>query len=146
MVIVALTLAVSGCVAEAPEPLTLDQIRDMSMSTEQKQLDMPEGFPLQVPVIEGEVVVASVYDQGNGVWLYDLRTEHAWASAAEWYRRMYPIANWELLSEVPMSNGEVITLEFAKGDARSTVVVRYEDGGALVEASVALGAPASDTF
>lgn len=138
--------ALSGCVADAPEPLTLDQIRDMGMSLEQKQADLPEGFPVQVPVIAGEVLLVSDYDQGNGLWLYDIHTDYELASAAEWYRRMYPIANWELLRDTPQSNGEVVTLEFAKGDARSTVVVRLDEGGALVEASVAFDAPASDTF
>lgn len=141
-----LVFALAGCVADAPEPLTHDQVREMGMPAEQKRADLPPGFPVQVPVVAGEVVAASEFDQGDGVWLYDLRTDYEWASVAEWYRRTYPIANWQLLSELTSAAGDAATLEFVKGAARSTVVVRSEPEGTLVEATVSLDAPASDVF
>lgn len=149
-------LALAGCGRESGAPsapvrsaapadtLTIDEIRDMSMSTDDKRRAMPPEFPSPVPVIEGEIAEASA---AGGVVFYTLRAAGSHEQTAEWYRRMYVIANWTLIrdSSVEGPEGPTRILQFEKGDAGSTISVRSGNGGgSVVEGTVTVGTVSSE--
>ena len=121
--------------------LSLDQIRDLSMSTQSKS-EMAAGFPVPLPVIDGMVVEARLLPvEGAGEWIYIIELSSAPETVFEWYSRAYPIANWQIDSaEQVTEGGEVATtLEMTKGSAHSRITIRPDGSGARVEAEISIG-------
>jgi hypothetical protein len=122
----------------------------MAMKMERKQAEMPAGFPVQVPVVDGTIGPGVAYDEGNGLWIYEITAPYPSATVVEWYRRAYTNANWVVLgqNEAETAQGLAVTLELEKGaGARSMVTVRPAgEGKALVEATVGIGAPTGATY
>jgi hypothetical protein len=150
VVLVVAALGTGGCATSGPVTLSTEQVVSMAMKTERKRAVLPQDFPAQVPVIEGTIGPASFYDEGNGLWIYEISAEHTPVEVVEWYKRAYTNANWIVIAEesAATGDGEAVTLELEKGaGARSVITVRPADeGAALVEATVGIGAPIGETY
>ncbi len=128
--------------------LTLDEVREMSMSVSDKS-EMATGFPTPLPVIDGTVLaVEQLPVEGGGEWFYAIETTESPETVLEWYSRAYPIANWQVTSayEVTRNDSTVTTLEMTKGDASSRVTIQSTDVGTLVEVHIAIGSEGAVTL
>lgn len=121
----------------------------MAMDNGRKTQEIASDFPFQVPVLDGEVGDTEVLSPGS-VWVYELSTPHSPVEVAEWYRRAYVNANWELEEEGQtrdaVLHGEA--LYFVKGAGAESVIEISDDGssGTVVMATVALGAGIRQTY
>ena len=121
--------------------LPLDEIRDLSMSTQSKS-EMAVGFPVPLPVIDGMVVEARLLPvEGAGEWTYIIELSSAPETVFEWYSRAYPIANWQIDSAQQITeDGEITTtLEMTKGSAHSRITISPVGSGTRVEAEISIG-------
>ena len=159
--LVAFALVLAGCTnaadisspapAPAPAPelpertLTLDEIRDLSM-TSQAKAALHAGFPTQLPVMDGRVLdVRPLPVEGGEEWTYALQVEYPYAVVFEWYSRAYPVASWQIasLSTLGSDEGGGVLMELHKGDAVSRITILPEEDGARVEAGISIGSQGS---
>jgi hypothetical protein len=165
-VVMALVLGVAGCAssstaedssadssAVSPGPpqipertLSLTEISELSMSSEAKGA-LYEGFPIQLPVMDGEVIGAAPLPvEGGGEWTYEILVVEPFEVVFEWYSRAYPIASWRIieLRTVSGSNGEPgVYLQFGKGNALSRITILPKGDSTSVEAGITIGADAA---
>lgn len=130
-------------VAVPVDTLTMDEIRSLSMPTAEKQQALPPELPVQVPVIRGEIAEASA---AGGVVFYRLQVAASPERTEEWYRRMYVIANWTLVSQRGFEDpgGPIRLLQFEKGDAKSSVSISENGETSAVRGTVTVGAVSSE--
>ena len=148
-------LACAGCVSvngqadsTGPTPvdlpvhtLTLDEVRDLSMSIQSKS-EMATGFPVPLPVIDGKVLEARLLPvEGVGDWVYTIEVSESPKTVFEWYSRAYPIANWQIDSayETAEDGATTTTLEMMKGSAHSHITISPAGSGTQVEAQISIG-------
>lgn len=147
LAVVLAVLALSGCTPKLdrrPEPRSQGPAR--SMPYEKRRSDLPTGFPLQVPVLDGRVTRAVVQHPG-AVWLYDLETSLTVDAAVAWYRDAYLGADWTISAQSArgMATARAVTLDMKKGDGAQSLVrvTPTEDARAIVSVAVGLGVPSS---
>lgn len=140
----------SGAGAQgSQQPGSATQVAVEAMPIEIRNVQLPKGFPVEVPVPDGRVSTADV--QGSGgqeAWVYDMTVAAPVAAIADWYSAAYTNANWELASSRPSaSGGDSVTLVFAKGDAESLIALTPANGSTTrVQASIGIGVPVTGTY
>jgi len=86
---IAVSLALVGCATEEPEPsnsraTTATPIESgTATSTPSPSLDLPEGFPADVPLLDGDVVVSTDLGTGWVVWIHSIDAASDFAAASE---------------------------------------------------------------
>lgn len=133
-------LAVVGCGGDSvPDPDLAEQ--PQAMSLEQREAGLPPGFPIEIPVLAGEVTVAETTGEPDlGPWHYVIRTDVETAAIVEWYKQAYAGRSWRLVSEAEETDGYAMI--FTKGSgAWSTVHVVAAEDGTTVECWAGIGVP-----
>lgn len=140
-------LALSGCTPpldRRPEPRSQGPARPMPYA--KRRSDLPTGFPMQVPILDGRVTRAIVQHPG-AVWLYDIETSLTVEAAATWYRDAYTRADWTVSAQSAkgMAGARAVTLDLRKGDGAESLVrvTPTKDARAIVSVAVGLGVPSS---
>lgn len=122
-----------------------------AMSIARKREVLPEGFPFQVPVVDGRVVRVFERDQdGDGVWLYDIEVEAKAADVVAWYESIYTAAEWQLVDKVEETQDgrRAVRLRLVKGSGAESVVriVDKREGSTVVNGSIGIGVPVNDVY
>ena len=120
-----------------------------AMPIEIRNVQLPKGFPVEVPVPDGRVSTADVQSSaGQEAWVYDMTVVSPVAAVADWYSGAYANANWVLSSRRPgAGGGDSVTLVFAKGDAESAIALGSAPGSTTrVQASIGIGVPVTGTY
>ena len=134
---------------ELPEhTMSLEQIRGLSMSTGDKS-EMATGFPIPLPVVDGEVIQARPLPvEGGGEWAYTIKVAEQPATVTEWYSRAYPIANWQIVAAYEYTDEGIdfTVLEMTKGGAYSRISISPTDDETLVEAQISIGSGEATTL
>jgi len=111
-----------------------------------RRSDLPTGFPMQVPVLDGRVTRALVQHPG-AVWLYDIETSLTVDAAVAWYRDAYTRADWTVSAQSAkgMAQARAVTLDLRKGDGAQSLVrvTPTKDARAMVSVAVGLGVASS---
>lgn len=163
VVIATIALSLAGCGARpnrdvsgtSPAPPQVRQpaetelpevdIVALTMPIPRRQTELGEGFPFQVPVIEGTILSAGAV--GESVWEYQVDVALDQQTVLAYYKRAYAGANWTQTREEASAGGGRVTLYFAKGaGAESIVVVEPVDAGTRVTGTIGIGAGITETF
>ncbi|HSK47736.1 MAG TPA: hypothetical protein VLA05_07015 [Coriobacteriia bacterium] len=143
-----LCLAVAACSRPAPPVQEVEQRKPsagslvQAMDPDQKRSEIDSGFPLEVPVPEGEVVRANA--QGPDAWDYEILVPAVPAEVSEFYRSSYVARSWLVTEERPLEGGGAeLTLE--KGGAQSRVSITPEAEGSRAVVILGVGAPVLET-
>ena len=118
-----------------------------AMPTEIRKVQLPAGFPIEVPVPNGRVESASeqTNEGGTGAWTYDLVSEAPAGDLVAWLLRIYSLRGWDLREQTEGPDGSV-RLVFVKGGAQSAIKVVPLESGARVQGSIGLDVPVADTL
>jgi len=118
-----------------------------AMPTEIRKVQLPAGFPIEVPVPDGRVESASeqTNEGGTGAWTYDLVSEAPAGDLVAWLLRIYSLRGWDLREQTEGPDGSV-RLVFVKGGAQSAIKVVPLESGARVQGSIGLDVPVADTL
>lgn len=148
---VAVLMAVFTClvlpVACTPRPATppaatVETPRLRVMPFEAKRSHLPTGFPIEVPVPDGQL--GKVSRQGSTVWVYEITLGATPEQAAAWYEQAYAGANW---TETKRSaTGASTRLLFQKGTAQTDVGIEAAARGAHATVAVGIGVPVGQTY
>lgn len=125
--------------AEATPPVSVTEPVHLRMMPFQKRLaSLPQGMPLQIPVMDGSVIETSA-PVSSPSWLYTLVTSGTVETVSHWYSNAYASAGWSAASFAEFS-GDSLTLRLRKNRAESDL--RFEPAGrdrVKVECSIGLG-------
>lgn len=112
------------------------------MSAETKRSEIATSFPVEVPVVAGEVIRGEA--QGGDAWDYQLMVPVAMGDVISWYATAYTRAEWQFIADNEAGSGR--KLVFVKGDAESEIIVKSA-GAKLtnVIGIVGVGAPVLNT-
>lgn len=142
ILVLLLAMSVAGCSkAPAPpkaEPPASAPVRQIEpMKQEQKLTAIGEGFPIEVPVPDGEVLRGQ--SQGDA-WDYEVVVEANQDALVTWYLDAYQGRSWEVVEKKEVTGltgerGTEITLR--KGYAASRVTITPQGDSSL--ATVILG-------
>jgi hypothetical protein len=94
-----------------------------ALTPSQKKASIHKSFPAEVPVPQGKSVKGKA--QGEAAWDYQLKVDASVEAVAAWYAERYRSAGWVTVAEnyLDTPKGPGYSLEFAKGDAKSTVTL-----------------------
>ncbi len=109
------------------------------MPTEMRDT-LPEGFPLEVPAMDGQVVEVDTTDMDLGPWFYAMESPHERDAITSWYMQAYTGRSWQVADEASGATEHVLVLTKGAG-AWSTVRVHTTDSGSLVECWTGIGVP-----
>jgi len=117
------------------------------MSPEMKRETMAEGFPIEVPVPQGEVTRAVT--QGGGIWDYEIGVAASPEALADWFANTYSGRSWTVVGQGSLTEGSGgVYLELRKGAAESRVEVLDAIGGepTVARVTVGVGTPVLGTY
>jgi len=147
-----LCLAVTACSQPAPPEQEVEQSSPSvdtpagtlveAMDPDQKRSEIDSGFPLEVPVAEGDVVRAKA--QGPDAWDYEILVPAPPTEVSDFYRSSYIARSWLVTQERPLEGGGA-ELTFEKGGAQSRVSVTPETEGSRAVVILGVGAPVLET-
>lgn len=134
----------SGCrmLEGAPETMTSEELGELGMARARKANAMSDGFPLEVPVHEGEVTHAKG-TPSEDVWIYEMDASRSLEAVAEWYLWAFRASGWDVISDTGPIQGGARRITFRKNAAEAGVML--EPGAdaekSLVRGIVGLGQP-----
>ena len=111
----------------------------VAMSTEARDA-LPDGFPIEVPAMSGEVVEVDTDDTELGPWYYVMESPSERDAVASWYRQAYVGRSWQVADEATGDNEHVLVMTKGAG-AWSTVRVHRIDSGSRIECWTGIGVP-----
>lgn len=131
------TPASAAPLATAPPVPSAESVAARTMPYPKRKATMPEGMPIEIPVIDGSVVTTSAPVSSNS-WLYTIDTTGTIASVGDWYARAYANAGWRVRDYTP--GEDTLRITFVKHAANTQLTVtRVSSGHIRVRASIGLG-------
>lgn len=116
-----------------------------TLTPSQKKAKIHKTFPAEVPVPQGTSIKGK--SQGESAWDYQLKIAASVEAVASWYAERYKSAGWVATAEnyLDTPKGPGYSIEFAKGDAKSSVTLSQLDNATtLAVVTVGFGG-ATDT-
>jgi len=149
----------SGCGSTPPTPSSADSTTTAQqpattapaqepieqMTPAEKRAVMAEGFPVEIPVPQGQVTRAQA--QGADAWDYEIHVAASPQALLDWFASTYSGRNWTVVAEGTLSDGGSY-IELKKGTAESRVdIPNSTDSSATVaRVVVGVGAPVLGTY
>jgi hypothetical protein len=147
----------AGCATQQRSPASAPDTPNTSTTTEaaapsaaslapmtlEAREALPEGFPIEVPVLDGIVESASADDPDLGPWSYMLTSPQPPDDVAAWYVAQYENRSWQVVEDTV--EGPRRTIELAKGAGAWTILQLEEFGdGTEIECWAGIGVPMPD--
>lgn len=136
------TLMLAGCTAadtDSPEVDGSSEGAPQAVSADGRDA-FPEGFPIEVPAMDGEVTAVETRDAGLGPWMYRMQAPYGKNAIAAWYRQAYTGRSWTVVDEASSEVESVLVLAKGSG-AWSTVRITTIETGSRIECWTGIGVP-----
>jgi len=152
--LVACTTLAAGCTASgtqqpAEKPAATAPVEESvkAMSPEQKRAVMAEGFPIEVPVPQGQVTRAQA--QGGDAWDYEIKVAASPEALVGWFVNTYTGRSWTVVGQGPLTEGaggSYLELRKNAAESRVDILSGAEGGTTVVRVTVGVGAPVLGTY
>ena len=96
---------------------------------------IPDGFPKDVPLYDGALVMSQKFDTEDGVaYNIGIKTDDGANDVAEWYSDEFASEGWTVTTESTNDTGDMTMVSFQveKNGRMTQVIIAEEDGGTQI--------------